>query len=53
MTCVGYNEAAFLQNLLRIDGYEFKKGMLILTVGGVEVSRWTRKPVKIKKIETT
>jgi heat shock protein HslJ len=53
MACVGYNETAFLKNLLRIDGYEFKQEMLILTVGGVEVSRWTRKPVKVKKIETT
>ena len=31
MFCAGYNESAFLQNLLRVDGYKFKKGWLILT----------------------
>ena len=49
MFCAGYNESAFLQNLLRVDGYKFRKGMLILTVGTIEVSRWNRKSAPVKK----
>jgi heat shock protein HslJ len=49
MTCIGYNESAFLQNLLRVDNYKFRKGILILTVNGVEVSRWSRKITPQKK----
>jgi heat shock protein HslJ len=49
MFCAGYNESAFLQNLLRVDGYKFRKGMLILTVGTIEVSRWNRKSAPAKK----
>jgi heat shock protein HslJ len=48
MTCIGYNEVAFLQNLLRIDNYKFKNGLLILTIKGVEVSRWSRKIIQPK-----
>jgi heat shock protein HslJ len=43
MFCAGYNESAFLQNLLRVDGFKFRKGMLILMVGNIEVSRWNHK----------
>jgi heat shock protein HslJ len=43
MFCPGYNESAFLQNLLRVDGFKFRKGMLIFTVGTIEISRWYRK----------
>jgi heat shock protein HslJ len=43
MFCTGYNESAFLQNLLRVESYKFRKGLLILLVGDIEVSRWTRK----------
>lgn len=53
--CAGYNESAFLQNLIRIDNYKFRKGMLIFSVGKVEVFRWKRKapptpkkPVKVQ-----
>ena len=42
MFCAGYNETAFIQNLIRIDSYKFKKGWLILTADGVEISRWSR-----------
>jgi heat shock protein HslJ len=49
MFCAGYNESAFLQNLLRVDGFKFRKGMLVLTVGIVEVSRWNRKTTPPKK----
>ena len=49
MFCAGYNESAFLQNLLRVDNYKFRKGMLIFSVGNVEVFRWKRKPAAAKK----
>jgi heat shock protein HslJ len=49
MFCAGYNESAFLQNLLRVDGFKFRKGMLIFMVGNIEVSRWIRKPSPPKK----
>jgi heat shock protein HslJ len=49
MSCVGYNESAFLQNLLRVDTYKFRKGVLVLMVNGVEVSRWMRKAATPKK----
>jgi hypothetical protein len=49
MFCAGYNESAFLQNLLRVDYYKVKKGVLILSVGGIEVSRWNRKTTPPKK----
>lgn len=43
MNCVGYNEKAFLQNLLRTNRYRLENGMLILMFDGTELSRWTRK----------
>ena len=49
MYCTGYNESAFLQNLLRVESYKYRKGMLIFTVGNVEVFRWTRKTSSPKK----
>ena len=44
MACTGYNEDAFMKNLLRINRYRFDSNMLILLADGVEVSKWTRKP---------
>jgi heat shock protein HslJ len=49
MFCAGYNESAFLQNLLRVDSYKFRKGLLIFTIGNVEVFRWKRKSSAPKK----
>ena len=49
MFCAGYDESAFLQNLLRVDNYKFRKGMLVFSVGTVEVLRWKRKPAAAKK----
>ena len=51
MFCAGYNESAFLQNLLRVDGFKFRKGMLIFTVGTIEISRWYRKTVPKKPVK--
>ena len=53
MMCVGYNEDAFLKNLIRSDGYKIQNGKLILTVEGGEISRWTRQVAKPKKILRT
>ena len=43
MNCVGYNERAFLENLLRTNSYRLQGGMLILMFDQTELSRWTRK----------
>lgn len=43
MACVGYNEKAFLDNLLRANTYKLQNGMLILMFNQTELSRWTRK----------
>jgi heat shock protein HslJ len=54
MYCAGVNESAFLQNLLRVESYKFRKGMLVFLVGEIEVSRWTRKnpvPKKTAKVQ--
>jgi len=43
MFCPGYDELSFLQNLLKIDGYHFKNGRLILTSKNDVISQWSRK----------
>lgn len=43
MFCPGYDEPSFLQNLLKIDGYQFEKGLLMFTYKHMVISRWTRK----------
>ena len=45
MNCVGYNEKAFLETLLRTNRYRLENGMLILLFDRTELSRWTRKVV--------
>lgn len=48
MFCPGYDEPSFLQNLLKIDGYHFKNGWLMLTSKNVVIFRWVRKkPVRV------
>ena len=49
MACVGYNEAAFLKNLLRVNRYSFKNGILIFYVDGQQIFSWSRKPPRLKK----
>lgn len=49
MACIGYNEPAFIKNLLRINSYKLENGILILTVNNEEVSRWARKKPVPKK----
>ncbi|WP_205507953.1 META domain-containing protein [Longitalea arenae] len=43
MACIGYNEKAFLENLLRTNSYRLQNGILILLFNQTEISRWTRK----------
>jgi heat shock protein HslJ len=45
MNCVGYNEKAFIENLLRTNRYRLQNGMLILMFNQTELSHWTRKVV--------
>jgi heat shock protein HslJ len=49
MLCVGYNEPAFLKNLIRSNSYRIQNGKLVLMVEGTEISRWTRNVSKPKK----
>lgn len=46
MICTGYNEPAFLKNLLSTNRYELKDSVLILLFNETELSRWTRKPAR-------
>jgi heat shock protein HslJ len=43
MFCSGYDELSFLQKLLKIDGYHFKNGRLVLTSKNDVISQWSRK----------
>lgn len=45
MACVGYNEKAFLKNLLLTTHFKMRSGVLILLAeDNTELSRWERKP---------
>ena len=41
--CEGYNEKEFMMNLLRVNGYKFQDGVLVLLINTAPVSKWTRK----------
>jgi heat shock protein HslJ len=43
MACIGYNEKALIENLLRANSYKLQNGVLILMFNQTELSRWTRK----------
>ena len=43
MSCVGYNERAFLESLLQTNSYRLQNGILILMFNQTELSHWTRK----------
>ena len=43
MACVGYNEKAFLESLLKTNSYRLENGTLILLFNKTELSYWTRK----------
>ena len=44
MACEGYNEKEFVSNLLRVDHYKIKDGVLWLTTDQTPIAKWMRKP---------
>lgn len=44
MACDGFNEKEFLINLLRVDHFKIRDGVLWLMIGQTPVSKWARKP---------
>ncbi len=50
MFCPGYDETVFLQNLLKIDGYYFKNGCLMLTSKNAIISQWIRNRKKSARL---
>jgi heat shock protein HslJ len=42
--CPGYNEKEFITNLLRVDHYKIKEGVLWLTTDQTPIAKWMRKP---------
>lgn len=46
MACTGYNEQAFIKNLLRANRFRFEDSVMILMVEEQELSRWARTPTK-------
>lgn len=51
--CLGYNETAFMDNLLKVDHYKIENGVLILMSGDAPLSKWTRKPVRASAVLKT
>ncbi len=43
MACTGYNEKAFLDNLLKTNRYEIKNGVLQLMYNATILSKWARR----------
>lgn len=43
IACTGYNEKAFLDNLLRVNHYEIANGVLLLKENETVLFRWVRK----------
>jgi heat shock protein HslJ len=50
MACEGYNEKEFIMNLLRVDHYKIRDGVLWLMIGQTPVSKWVRKPEPQKTV---
>ena len=49
VNCTGYNEVAFIKNLLRVNHYRFRNGNLLLMFDESEISEWCRKPATPRK----
>lgn len=45
-TCLGYNEDAFMANLLKINHFKMENGVLQLMIDQTVVSKWVRKEPK-------
>ncbi len=46
IACEGFNEKDFIANLLRVDHYQIKDGVLIFLIDKSPISKWTRKTNK-------
>jgi heat shock protein HslJ len=51
IACEGFNEKEFITNLLRVDHYQFRDGMLILLINKTPISKWMRRADKIMTTE--
>lgn len=47
IACEGFNEKEFISNLLRVDHYQVKEGVLILLIDKTPISKWMRKTHRI------
>ena len=47
IACEGFNEKDFIANLLRVDHYKIKDGILVLLIDKAPVAKWVRKTNKI------
>ena len=47
IACEGFNEKDFLANLLRVDHYQLKEGVLILLIDKAPISKWMRRTNKM------
>lgn len=47
IACEGFNEKDFIANLLRVDHYQIKDGMLVLLIDKAPIAKWVRKTSKI------
>lgn len=47
MACEGFNEKEFISNLLRVDHFQYREGMLILLINKTPISKWMRRADKI------
>lgn len=47
IACGGFNEKDFIANMLRVDHYQLKDGVLVLLIDKTPISRWLRKTNKI------
>jgi heat shock protein HslJ len=45
--CQGYNEKAFVDNLLRVSHYKISQGVLELKIDNLPVSKWARKALSL------
>ena len=46
IACEGFNEKYFIANLLRVDHYQIKDGMLVLLIDKAPIAKWVRKTNK-------
>jgi heat shock protein HslJ len=51
IACEGFNEKEFITNLLRVDHYQFRDGLLILLINKTPISKWMRRSDKIMTTE--